>query len=61
MLRLHHSDELVAAAVDGPTSFGDVTYQTTYQTVTGLLPVGSEGINYGTSTCVINVVLYAEP
>ncbi|THU91428.1 hypothetical protein K435DRAFT_780735 [Dendrothele bispora CBS 962.96] len=39
-------DNLVSMAV-GTKSFGGVTYQTTSQTVSGLLPVGSAGINHG--------------
>ncbi|CDO76722.1 hypothetical protein BN946_scf184796.g16 [Trametes cinnabarina] len=42
-------DQLVAGAV-GITSFDGVTYSTTAQNVTGLLPVGSAGVNHGTST-----------
>ncbi|KAF4621017.1 hypothetical protein D9613_000599 [Agrocybe pediades] len=39
-------DELVTNAV-GTTSFGGVTYSTISQTITGLLPAGSDGINHG--------------
>ncbi|KAF8573540.1 hypothetical protein K439DRAFT_1642923 [Ramaria rubella] len=39
-------DELVAAAT-GTTTFGGVTYSTTSESITGLLPVGSAGINHG--------------
>ncbi|KAI9067133.1 hypothetical protein FKP32DRAFT_1564306 [Trametes sanguinea] len=38
-------DQLVAAAM-GTTSFGGVTYNTVAQNVTGLLPVGTAGINH---------------
>ena len=41
-----YSDELVAGAV-GTTSYNGVTYSTTAQNVTGLLPVGSNGVNHG--------------
>ncbi|VDC05251.1 unnamed protein product [Peniophora sp. CBMAI 1063] len=37
---------LVAAAV-GLTSYNGVTYQTTAQNVTGLLPAGATGVNHG--------------
>ena len=37
---------LVAAAV-GITSYGVVTYSTTAQNVTGLLPAGATGVNHG--------------
>jgi len=37
---------LVAAAT-GTTFFGGVTYSTTAQSLTGLLPVGSAGVNHG--------------
>ncbi|PPQ65019.1 hypothetical protein CVT26_015728 [Gymnopilus dilepis] len=39
-------DQLVSSAV-GTTSFDGVTYSTTAQNITGLLPVGSTGINHG--------------
>lgn len=39
-------DNFVANAT-GTKSFGGVTYSTVSQTVTGLLPVGSNGINHG--------------
>ena len=39
-------DQLVSSAV-GTKSFGGVTYSTTAQNITGLLPVGSDGINHG--------------
>ncbi|OSD04022.1 hypothetical protein PYCCODRAFT_1444197 [Trametes coccinea BRFM310] len=39
-------DQLVAAAL-GTTSFGGVTYNTIGINFTGLLPVGSAGINHG--------------
>ncbi|KIJ39931.1 hypothetical protein M422DRAFT_60668 [Sphaerobolus stellatus SS14] len=38
---------LVAAATASQTSFGGVNYSTTNQTITGLLPVGSQGVNHG--------------
>ncbi|KAF8894914.1 hypothetical protein CPB84DRAFT_1782625 [Gymnopilus junonius] len=38
-------DQLVSSAV-GTTSFGGVTYSTAAQNLTGLLPVGSDGINH---------------
>lgn len=40
------SDKLVAAAV-GTKSHGGVTYSTTSQTLTGLMPAGSAGVNHG--------------
>ncbi|TDL22580.1 hypothetical protein BD410DRAFT_722852 [Rickenella mellea] len=40
-------DELVSTATAGQTSFGGVKYTTTSQSITGLLPVGSAGINHG--------------
>lgn len=40
------SDGLVAGAV-GTTSFGGITYNTVAENVTGLLPVGSNGVNHG--------------
>ena len=40
------SDKLVAAAV-GMTSYNGVNYQTVAETITGLLPPGSAGINHG--------------
>ncbi|KAI0633399.1 hypothetical protein C8Q77DRAFT_1217811 [Trametes polyzona] len=49
-------DELVAAAV-GTTNFGGVTYSTTAQNVTGLLPVGSNGVNHGIAIDGIVTVL----
>ena len=41
-------DLLVATATRRRTSFLGVTYETTVQDVTGLLPAGAEGINHGT-------------
>ncbi|OSD04034.1 hypothetical protein PYCCODRAFT_1364698 [Trametes coccinea BRFM310] len=38
-------NELVAGAI-GVTSYGGVTYSTTAKNVTGLLPVGSTGVNH---------------
>jgi len=38
--------DLLVAAATGTTSFGGVTYSTTAQQLTGLLPVGSAGINH---------------
>ncbi|KAI0769318.1 hypothetical protein BD413DRAFT_604920 [Trametes elegans] len=49
-------NELVENAV-GTTSFDGVTYQTTAQNVTGLLPVGSEGVNHGIALDGIVTVL----
>ncbi|GJJ14089.1 hypothetical protein Clacol_008346 [Clathrus columnatus] len=40
-------DALVASATSAPTSFGGVTYTATSETITGLLPVGSQGVNHG--------------
>ncbi|THG95180.1 hypothetical protein EW145_g8007 [Phellinidium pouzarii] len=40
-------DTLVSTAIAGQTSFGGVTYSTTAENVTGLLPVGSSGVNHG--------------
>jgi len=42
-------DELVSSATTGQTSFGGVTYSTAQQTLSGLLPTGSNGINHGIS------------
>ncbi|KAI0356167.1 hypothetical protein OH77DRAFT_1401630 [Trametes cingulata] len=39
-------DALVASAM-GTTNFNGVTYSTTAQNITGLLPVGSAGVNHG--------------
>ena len=41
-------DDLVSWAL-GTTSYGGVTYSTTAENITGLLPVGSAGINHGQS------------
>ncbi|KAI0829677.1 hypothetical protein BC628DRAFT_1057814 [Trametes gibbosa] len=49
-------DELVAAAV-GTTSFGGITYSTSAQNVSGLLPVGSNGVNHGIALDGIATVL----
>ncbi|KAI0330144.1 hypothetical protein GY45DRAFT_1324025 [Cubamyces sp. BRFM 1775] len=49
-------DELVAGAV-GTTSYNGVTYSTTAQNVTGLLPVGSNGVNHGIAIDGIVTVL----
>ncbi|KAH9855202.1 hypothetical protein C2E23DRAFT_774200 [Lenzites betulinus] len=49
-------NELVASAL-GTTSFGGVTYSTTAQNVTGLLPVGSDGVNHGIALDGIVTVL----
>lgn len=38
-------DQLVENAV-GTTSYGDVTYFTTAENITGLLPVGATGVNH---------------
>jgi len=38
---------LVQTAIAGQTSFGGTTYSTTAQNITGLLPVGSAGVNHG--------------
>lgn len=42
-----HSDRLVAAAV-GDSSFGGVSYSTTAENITGLLPPGASQIDDGT-------------
>jgi len=39
-------DALVSSAV-GTTSFGGVTYQTTSETLQGVMPAGSDGVNHG--------------
>ncbi|KAF5320984.1 hypothetical protein D9619_001416 [Psilocybe cf. subviscida] len=39
-------DLLVSSAI-GQTSFNSVTYSTTAENITGLLPVGSAGVNHG--------------
>ncbi|KAI8993798.1 hypothetical protein BD414DRAFT_411631 [Trametes punicea] len=49
-------DELVAGAI-GTTSYNGVTYRTTAQNVTGLLPVGSAGVNHGIAIDGIVTVL----
>ncbi|KAH9892874.1 hypothetical protein C8Q73DRAFT_76049 [Cubamyces lactineus] len=49
-------DELVSGAV-GTTSYNGVTYSTTAQNVTGLLPVGSNGVNHGIAIDGIVTVL----
>jgi hypothetical protein len=41
------SDELVGLATAGQTSFSNVTYMTTNETITGLLPIGTAGVNHG--------------
>ncbi|EKM54345.1 uncharacterized protein PHACADRAFT_162725 [Phanerochaete carnosa HHB-10118-sp] len=41
-------DELVSAAV-GTTSFNDVTYSTTSETLTGVMPAGTAGVNHNIS------------
>lgn len=33
----------------GTTVFDGVSYNTTAQTLTGVLPIGSEGVNHGAS------------
>ena len=38
---------MVANAIAGETSFGDVTYSTTAENITGLLAPGSAGVNHG--------------
>jgi len=40
-------DSLVTAATTRQTSFDSVTYSTTSETISGLLPVGSQGVNHG--------------
>ncbi|KAI5826357.1 hypothetical protein K523DRAFT_322980 [Schizophyllum commune Tattone D] len=52
-------DKLVAAAV-GDTSFNDVSYTTTAENVTGLLPTGADGINHGIALDGIVTVLTIE-
>lgn len=47
MLLIPPRDELVSRAV-GRVSCGGVTYSTTAQNITDLLPVGSAGVNHGT-------------
>ena len=42
-------DALVKLATTGTTSNGGVKYSTTSETVTGLLPAGSAGVNHGES------------
>ncbi|KAI0645387.1 hypothetical protein C8Q79DRAFT_690838 [Trametes meyenii] len=49
-------DALVSSAL-GITSFGGVTYSTTAENVTGLLPVGSAGVNHGIAIDGIVTVL----
>jgi hypothetical protein len=49
-------DSLVAAAV-GSTSFNGVTYKTTSEQITGLLPAGSQGINHGIAQDGVVVLL----
>ncbi|KAI0330131.1 hypothetical protein GY45DRAFT_1251395 [Cubamyces sp. BRFM 1775] len=49
-------NELVESAI-GTTSFDGVTYSTTAQNVTGLLPVGSNGVNHGIAIDGIVTVL----
>ncbi|KAH9942303.1 uncharacterized protein BXZ73DRAFT_74586 [Epithele typhae] len=49
-------DLLVSSAV-GTTSFGGVTYSTTAQNVTGLMPAGSAGVNHGIAVDGIVTVL----
>ncbi|GBE81240.1 hypothetical protein SCP_0309670 [Sparassis crispa] len=49
-------NNLVDSAV-GTTSYGDVTYSTTAQNVTGLMPEGSEGINHDIAVDGIVTVL----
>jgi len=43
-------DELVANATNGTPSFGGVAYIATLQSLTGLLPAGSAGVNHGIAT-----------
>ncbi|KAF8577754.1 hypothetical protein K439DRAFT_1655028 [Ramaria rubella] len=41
-------DALVANATNfGPTAFGGVTYTATSETISGLLPIGTAGVNHG--------------
>ncbi|KAJ7072480.1 hypothetical protein C8F01DRAFT_1299177 [Mycena amicta] len=49
-------DALVASAV-GATSFGGVNYQTVSQSLTGLLPAGSAGVNHGIATDGTTILL----
>ncbi|CDO78164.1 hypothetical protein BN946_scf184467.g3 [Trametes cinnabarina] len=49
-------NQLVSGAV-GITSYGGVTYSTTAQNITGLLPVGSAGVNHGIAIDGIVTVL----
>jgi len=41
------SDELVSTATSRTVSYGGISYKTTSQNVTGLLPAGSTGVNHG--------------
>jgi hypothetical protein len=45
-LTIYYRDALVSAAV-GTTSFNGVTYSTTSEMISGLLPAGSTGVNHG--------------
>jgi hypothetical protein len=48
MLRYASSDELVSTATTpGGVSYGGISYATTAQDITGLLPPGSAGVNHG--------------
>ena len=46
LIRSNGRDALVTAAV-GTTSFGGVTYSTTSETLTGVMVVGTTGVNHG--------------
>ena len=49
-----YRDSLVQAAL-GTQSFNGVTYSTTAETLKGVMVVGTEGVNHGTScaTCLV--------
>jgi len=50
-------DALVERAI-GTTSFGGITYWTTAEDITGLLPPGSAGVNHGIPTDGITTLLH---
>jgi len=49
--------DLLAASAIGSTSFGGITYSTTGQNLTDLLPAGSAGVNHGIATDGITTLL----
>lgn len=46
-LKKHFDRDALVKAATGTTSHNGVTYSTTAQTLTGVMPAGSNGVNHG--------------